>query len=80
MSEHVVKLLLNCIRAPECIVAFEPEGATVTLREGSPITVEISGRGDGIVEVSYWPDGISVDAWSGADTDAWDSNGNKLAI
>jgi hypothetical protein len=80
MGKSTIRLLLNCIRAPECVVAFEPEGATITLREGAPVRVEITGAGEPLVEVSYWPDGISVDAWPGADTRAWDAHGNELPI
>ena len=75
-----VRLTVSCIRAEECVLAFEPEGATVQLKSGEPVRVEVVGSGEGVVEVSYWPTGISVCAWPGADTRAWDVNGNELQI
>ena len=75
-----VRLIVTCLRAAECKVAFEPEGAILTLMSGDVFTVDVKGPGTGVIEVSYWPDGISINAWSGGDTFAWDKAGNKLQV
>jgi hypothetical protein len=50
-------------------------------RDRTPVfTVEVSGPGTGIIEVSYMPEGISIGAWSGGDTFAWDKSGKPLSI
>lgn len=79
-GESSVRLLLTLFDADSCEVAFEPEGAAVTLKRGDAFTVEIRGPGDGVVEVSYDPKGISIGAWSGASTTAWNRAGHRLDI
>jgi hypothetical protein len=78
--EHTVRLLVTVLETESCDVAFEPEGAVVRLDKNDAFTVEVSGAGDGIVEVSYRSCGISIAAWSGARTTAWDRAGNRLRI
>jgi DNA-binding beta-propeller fold protein YncE len=79
-AETSVRLLLTVLESDACDVAFEPEGAVVALRRGDAFTVEVSGPGTGVVEVSYDPKGISIGAWSGASTVAYDRAGNRLDI
>jgi hypothetical protein len=74
------RLLLQCLEGESCEVAFEPWGAVETLRAGDAFDVEISGPGDGLVEIAYWPGGISVWAWSGADAVARNKAGVRLNI
>jgi hypothetical protein len=76
----VVKLVLSCLDTATCEVAFEPEGALITLEKDHPVTVEIRGPGEGVVEVSFDPKGIRIGAWSGGDTFAWDDAGEPLRI
>jgi hypothetical protein len=78
--EPSVKFTVTCLQAAECNVAFEPEGAVVAIAQGDVLTVEIRGPGTGFPEVSYIPGGISICAWSGADTFAWDKSGKPIAI
>jgi hypothetical protein len=64
----------------QCEVAFEPEGAVVTIRAGESITVEMRGPGSGVPEVCHNPRGITVYPWNGADTFAWDESGKQLQL
>lgn len=80
IGRRSVRLMLSCINVSDCVLAFEPEGATTSLKRDQPITVEVSGPQEGVLEISYWPDGISINAWPGAETRAWDAQGNKLDI
>ncbi len=61
------RLLIQCFEPEACEVAFEPWGAVHTLLREDSFTVEISGPGDGLVEVGYSPGWISVCAWIGDD-------------
>jgi hypothetical protein len=79
-SKNTVRLLVTNFEAAPCTVAFEPEGATVSLPYAEAFTVEIRGPGSGIPEVSYQADGISICAWPGADTTAWNKAGERLDI
>jgi hypothetical protein len=74
------RLLLQCFEVDSCEVAFEPWGAVETLRAGDAFAVEIRGPGDGLVEVAYRSGGISVWAWSGAETVARNKAGERLTI
>ena len=78
MRSKEVRLLLTCLVAPNCTVAFEPLGSVHTLNQDDIFHVEIFGPGSGEVEVSYRPDGISVGAWSGADVRVRDKSGSEL--
>jgi hypothetical protein len=73
-----VRLLLTCLSTEECVVSFEPEGATHTLRPSDAFTVVISGEGDGEVEVSHGDDGIAICKWNGADYQVTDRSGRRL--
>jgi hypothetical protein len=75
-----VSLLLTCLDTEECVVSFEPEGAVVTLKKGHPLRVEMSGPDGGLPELSYLPDGIVVGGWQGAQTRAWDEQGEELQL
>jgi hypothetical protein len=77
-TDKTVRLLLTCLEGDQCLVAFEPEGATHTLRADDVFTVVISGPGDGEVEVSYDCDGISVHKWPGADFTVTNRRGDHL--
>jgi hypothetical protein len=79
-AEPTVRLIVTLLGTDACDVAFEPEGAVIALTKGDALTVEVRGPGDGVVEVSYHPDGISITAWSGAQTFAWDRAGSPLTI
>jgi hypothetical protein len=73
-------LLLQCFEVDSCEVAFEPWGAVEILRGDDAFDVEISGPGDGVVEIAYRPGGISVWAWSGAEAVARNKAGARLNI
>ena len=79
-KKTTTRLVLQCFDADACEVAFEPWGTVETLRVGDTFTVEVSGPGDGVVEVACRPGGISLWAWSGADVVAWDKEGKRLSI
>ena len=72
------RLLLLCLEGESCEVAFEPWGAVETLRADDTFEVEISGPGDGLVEIAYRPGLITVWAWSGADAVARNKAGVRL--
>jgi hypothetical protein len=74
------RLLLQCLEGESCEVAFEPWGAVEILRADDAFNVEISGPGDGLVEIAYRPGSISVWAWSGADAVARNKAGVRLNI
>lgn len=75
-----IRLLLTALACDSCEVAFEPEGAVVSLRRGDVFTADISGPGTGVVEVSCSPEGITIGVWSGAETVAHDRAGTRLNI
>jgi len=75
-----VRLLLTNLGTGRCEVAFEPEGATHELSPEDAFTVEFSGSGNGVVEVSYRSDGISVCGWSESTTSAWNKAGDPLQL
>lgn len=76
---RTVSLLLTCLADDQCTVAFEPEGAIHVLRAGDWFEVEVSGgRGVPQIEVSYHPEGISIGAWSGAETHVRNRAGEDL--
>ena len=77
-ESKTVRLLLTCLNDDQCVVAFEPEGATHTLRSNDVFTVLISGPGDGEVEVSYDDEGITVHKWPGADFHLTNRRGERL--
>jgi hypothetical protein len=77
-SSETVSLLLTCLNAAQCTVAFEPEGAVHILREGEVFTVELSGPTPGQVEVSFTPGGIVIGAWQGASTRLRNANGDEI--
>lgn len=57
------RLLIHCSEPEAIEVAFEPWGALHTLNRDDAFTVEISGPGDGLVEIGYSPGWIRVCAW-----------------
>jgi len=75
-----VRLVVQCLEGESCQVAFEPWGAVETLRADDHFEVEIFGPGDGVVEVAYVSDGLSIWAWSGADIRARDKSGRILRV
>jgi hypothetical protein len=80
VTQTSIRLLVSCIKSAECDVSFEPEGAVVKLAHGDAFTVQIQGPGEGVVEVSYEPNGLIIGAWKGARTEAWDRSGRRLQI
>jgi hypothetical protein len=79
-EEPTTRLLLQCLEGDSCEVAFEPWGAVEILRADDAFAVEISGPGDGVVEIGYRPGGMSVWAWSGADVVSRNKAGERLNI
>jgi hypothetical protein len=77
-GSQTVRLLLTCLDGEQCVVAFEPEGATHTLRADDAFTVLISGTGGGEVEVSHENDGITIHKWPGADFYVTNRSGQRL--
>ena len=65
---HKVQLKLTSLADQQCTVSFEPKGAQALLPVGEVLAVEISGPGDGIVEVSFAKDGLVIGEWDGAHT------------
>ena len=79
-NDKRVVLVLTCIEADDIAVYFEPEGSEHRLKLGDVFRVEISGPDTGEVEVAHSPKGLSVWAWSGAVTRAWDRAGDELTL
>lgn len=76
-ESHMVRLRLACDDDPACDVFFEPEGGMVHLRKSDPLSVEVTGPGDGIVEITRIGRGLVVWVWSGAETRAWHKDGTR---
>ena len=79
------RLLIQCTAPDACDVAFEPWGSVEILRPDDAFTVEITGPGDGLVEIALSSDGLSVFAWIDddgtiADMTAWNKAGERLRI
>ena len=51
--EPVIRFQLCNVSDSTCTVSLEPLGDQAELRKGEVFTVEISGPGDGIVEICY---------------------------
>ena len=79
-GQITTRFLVTCIEGESCIVAFEPEGAVHTLRADDAFVVEMAGSSPGVPEVNFSGDGITLCAWSGADTRAWDRSGKELRL
>ena len=77
---QTVRVIVTCLEDEPCDVAFEPEGAVHTLRPDDVFTVEFTGPGDGLVEVSHRSDGISIAGWGGAEVTAKDRSGRHLQL
>ena len=75
--ETSVRFLVTVLGADAFDVAFEPEGALVPLRRGDAFTVEMRGPAGGIPEISYDPPGLTIGAWAGASTRAWNRAGEE---
>jgi hypothetical protein len=76
-----LRFTVQCLDADSCTVYFEPEGGHVELVRDEVITIEMVGDNEpAIPEIAHVADGISVCAWAGAKTVAWDSDGNRLDI
>lgn len=67
-QENKVCLLVSNVSGDKCTVSLEPLGGQITLPKGEVFTVEVSGPGKGIVEVSYASNGIIICEWDGATT------------
>ena len=76
-----ITFLVTCLDAPECSVAFEPEGAVHTLLETDEFRVEIE-PGDKVpyIEVGYSSDGLSIVEASDATVRAWNRAGRELRL
>ena len=77
-NNTTVRLLVSNLSHDACTVALEPLGGVVTVPKGELVRVEISGPGDGIVEISYAPNGLIVGEWSGASTQVLDQQGEVI--
>jgi hypothetical protein len=60
-------------------IAFEPLGDQADLPAGDTFAVEISGPGDGLVEICVDEHGLSVGEWDGARTRARTLRGEDVA-
>jgi hypothetical protein len=80
MTKNAVHLLLTSLDRSPCVVAFEPEGATHEIPAAGHFKVSLSGPGDGVVEVSWDPTGLSVAGWDGATVEVTDQDGRRLNI
>jgi hypothetical protein len=58
---------------------LEPFGAQAELPKGEVFTVEVAGPGDGLVEISYAPNGVIIGEWDGAETRLWNRRGDEVA-
>ena len=68
-QDQTVRLLLSNLSDDDfCTVSFEPLGGQVAVGKGEALTVEISGPGNGIVEVSHVSNGLIIGEWEGATT------------
>ncbi len=76
---HTVHLKLATLAGEQCTVSFEPKGAQAPLPVGEVFAVEISGPGDGIVEVSFAKEGLIIGEWDGAHTRVRNSRGEEVA-
>lgn len=77
--EQRVTFTVLCIDVPECQVAFEPEGAIHTLRQGDEFEVEISGPvSPDRLEIAYLPNRLIINAWAGAQTRVRNRVGDEL--
>ncbi len=79
MTFKSVRILLTA-NQDHCDIAFEPEGAVLTLRDEDAFTVEVAGSGEGVVEITYGPDGLIVGAWDGAKTRVWNKAGEEMDV
>ena len=73
-----VRLRFDNLTDSECTLHFEPLGGTALIPRGEALIVEVSGPGDGIVEVSYLADGMMVGEWDGAKTTVFNGRGEAL--
>ncbi len=78
-SNHTVRLILTNLADSTCTISFEPKGAQAQLPVGEVFAVEITGPGDGLVEVSFDGDGLSIGEWDGAHTRIRNKRGEKVA-
>ncbi len=76
--DRTSRLQLSNLSDSSCTVSFEPLGAQAELPIGELLDVEISGPGDGVVEVSYVPNGIIICEWDGASTVARNQRGELV--
>ena len=77
-SNHKVQLMLTNLTDSTCTVSFEPKGAQAQLPVGEVFVYEISGPGDGLVEVSFDRDGLSIGEWDGAQTRVRNKRGDNV--
>lgn len=73
-----VRLRFDNLTDQECRLRFEPLGGSAAIPRGEALIVEVSGPGDGIVEVSYLADGMIVGEWDGAKTTVLNRNGEVV--
>jgi len=66
--DQTVRLLVSNLSDDQCTVSIEPLGGQVTLPKGEVFTVQVSGPGKGLVEVSYATNGLVIGEWDGAIT------------
>ena len=67
-QDQKVRLLVSNVSDGQCMVSVEPLGGQVAVPKGEVLTVEVSGPGKGIVEVSYARNGLIICEWDGATT------------
>jgi hypothetical protein len=78
-AHRTVQLKLTTLADQQCTVSFEPKGAQALLPVGEVFAVEISGPGDGIVEVSFAKEGLVIGEWDGARTRVRNRRGEDVA-
>jgi len=74
-----VRLLVSNLTELPCRVSFEPLGDQALLPAGGIFNVEISGPGDGLVEISFAEDCLQIGEWDGAKTRVRNMRGENVA-
>lgn len=78
MIDRVIRFQLTNLTDGPCTVSFEPRGDQADLPKGEMVTVEVSGPGDGPLEISYAPNGVIIGEWDGAQTRLWNRRGETI--
>ena len=75
---RVIRFQLSNLTDAPCTVSLEPLGDQADLPKGEVFTVEVSGPGDGPLEISYAPNGVIIGEWNGAKTRLLNRQGERV--